>query len=799
MIKRKYTPTGLKAAMEKDITKRGVKYDKLDLPVVGMRLPKKTVARRLMNQRATSVADVAAVLKKHVTPRSSNPEILTALTPTQLLVRNEKKREFRKQALSSRAFNRLEKIEQTQAEKTQEIEDRQKYVTPRTGYTSLQKHTVNRLSMEYEGTVHVPQKGMVLNVIEDARIASEEEFNPKRALEVASRQFEEEKEMQRTIIEKQLSAQIDQRLADMSESERTQIQQEIAEERTRKEAKLNEAIAQAEADLRTRLELEHNRIGTPSGPKSSAQYRRIKRQLTAQIDRMKTSREEQLKWLGPYAEINRRINGVLGEINHRKNKTIPPLAEALYSFEARIKNRRDKTNTDNDEADAEINETNTTSGHEVEIRWADLRDGTYAREWPDSVFHSGLESRAVVKAPKSVIREHAHLDEMEYEISQQSRPEEITLSTSIHVFGAEDKGDPAEARWQSPEHLEEKSTETRRERVLKWAQTETILIRRRINALRRENKFLTTIFSDSPLDRDNMPQLAAILDRFDNAMNLRQYLQPETFTQKDIEETEYWLTSATEKTLLDAAREEVTNSRSPDADRARLQWVIGSAEAMKLECKYPEAKFQADSRENYLDKFDERIRLLIDIANDKSGADARLQQFDDSYSLARDVMQRYQADPPTMNEVFIDVEQTRIAQQEVLRKRESTEKDARAALFEIEARHPSIDGQDPEVVMEAKGELQAAVAELNAARQIIADTKEERMRVIEQVNQKMKAVRDDEDGWKEFKDRKGESDFLLNRERRASLTNGRLEDQDVVIPEQQKSVWGRVKGLFGRS
>ena len=62
----------------------------------------------------------------------------------------------------------------------------------------------------------------------------------------------------------------------------------------------------------------------------------------------------------------------------------------------------------------------------VRIMWADMRDGTYAKEWPGNVLHGELERWAMAKGIATKKRAG--------KVVQEGRP----LAKSIHVIGAEE-------------------------------------------------------------------------------------------------------------------------------------------------------------------------------------------------------------------------------------------------------------------------------------------------------------------------------------------------------------------------
>ena len=779
-IKNKYRPHQLKDATERSSTKRGGQYTRLDMPVVGMRLPKKMIARRLMNQRGTAVADVAAVLKRHVMRKPAN------LTLKERADQNEVERKEREAGLSSRNHKRLQEIRKKEDEKAEDIADRMEYVKPRPGYAQLQRHTKDRISMEYEGLMYVPGEGMDLKLFKDAEDATQKESGAARALEDAMNEMEEEKEMQRETIEKEISAQIEQRLVDMTAEQRSEVQKGVEEERARKEVQIDEKIADAERELETELERMYKEMGTLPSAASLRAYRQYKRKHTARITAMKTDeRLRHLKWTGPFAEINTKVNEAIAEIQTRWQPKLDSLLEEANKEEAANSGRLES--------------------HEVEIRWADLRDGTYAREWPDNVFHGELQAQAVVKADKSVVRQYSHFDADEHEISEQRGRAQIPTSTSIHVFGTEEVDDPANARWQSSQYLAERAAEQREQRASEWSTTEIILMRRRIVALRAENRKLHAHFAGSIVDKAKMEWTVALADWINVSSQLSESLTPESYDQKTMATVDSNLAYVTEH--LQEARDELTKSDNPDADRARHDWIANSVDLIKLESTHLEARRQADLREEFLGKFDEREGLMDEITAEVVGAESRLSSFDVRFPFVKDVMIRHgiNVEGEAMKAAFEDIEETRLVQQEVLGNRQETLKAARSALLEAEANNPSVDGSDAAPVADAKAALQRAMTDVIAAEEVINETRAKRTNIISQIQAKSNAMRNDREAWREFKEQGGTVGMVSAARRKRREEDGRklvtrkgeVKD-DVVVIEPTKGVWGRVKGLFGR-
>lgn len=74
---------------------------------------------------------------------------------------------------------------------------------------------------------------------------------------------------------------------------------------------------------------------------------------------------------------------------------------------------------------------------EIQINWADLRDGTYAETWPDGVFHGEIQPLATSKGSRLRVIQHGYIDGDGVTVSEQKQREQIVTGSSVHVHGAE--------------------------------------------------------------------------------------------------------------------------------------------------------------------------------------------------------------------------------------------------------------------------------------------------------------------------------------------------------------------------
>jgi hypothetical protein len=135
---------GIKAKHDPLILKDLLENRDLVLPKLRSRLPQKLLAKRLMDQKATSVADVRFVLGLY----------LEGQTPAELRRARMKKFKSRMAQMGRRAKTRLQKIRQLEARKRDLIRllaSEAQSVHPNDGHMSLTKHAAARISSEYLG------------------------------------------------------------------------------------------------------------------------------------------------------------------------------------------------------------------------------------------------------------------------------------------------------------------------------------------------------------------------------------------------------------------------------------------------------------------------------------------------------------------------------------------------------------------------------------------------------------------------------------------------------------------------
>lgn len=150
-------PTDMVTTTQEDIDKLKLKTNPVDiktmlderdirLPVVGQRLPKKMRAKRLMDQKATAVADVAFVLHLY----------LEGLTPKERVEMRVARFNQRMSNMGRRGRSRLQKIKLLEARKRDYIKalaSQVRSISDKKGHLPLDKHAAARLSSEYQGKI----------------------------------------------------------------------------------------------------------------------------------------------------------------------------------------------------------------------------------------------------------------------------------------------------------------------------------------------------------------------------------------------------------------------------------------------------------------------------------------------------------------------------------------------------------------------------------------------------------------------------------------------------------------------
>lgn len=599
-IKRGYNPIEWEDKTTREIPGSAL----MEPPIVGRRLPPKWLSRRLMNQEATSVADVAAVLTRQMNPDAyhraqwSTDETTIddqSLTPQQRLKLVTNARELREKQISIRNHERLEEIRKKEEAKAVQLQQRQTYLNPKPGMPKIDRHTADRINIEYDGV------GTDLAMMKEANRATDLETGAAERMRQAFQQIENEKRVKSKEIEHSMSSRIQEQVMQMTQAERDQIEQKVRAERAKKQAEIDAKVAEIRAAAKAKRAELYKQSATFNRTRALRQLSRESQ--AAVVATMKEFRTQHQKWVGPFAAIPRAVNKALAAIDNNWKPILAQLAKAVKS--------ETKANGD-------------SFNHEVEIRWANLRDGTHAESWPPSVFHSELQPKAVVKAMIRTTTTHSHLDAEGDSIETQTGLVEASTNSTIHVFGSasprSSDGSRGKGRYESPgEHLE-RQEQSRASRADEWRGTEVLLIRDRILSMRAECAELQQRFSHITVNEENTPYIAACMNLIYD--NLAKVQNPNTvsYTPADA-----GLAEIDMKYIRDAHSAclgEVPNSHDPIAEEQRVAYIKVMADCIMLELLNPESRRQADVRHEYLSLFNTREQHEDAITD--FGYDARL-------------------------------------------------------------------------------------------------------------------------------------------------------------------------------
>lgn len=792
-FKARWAPMKLEAKTELENNKRSSKYHRRDIPVPGNKVTQRLLAKRLMNQRRTAVADVAAVLQRWAV-RVKNGESVPATTPQERLANSQARHQNQEALLSARAAGRLKKIRAEELVKQKQLETREDYLTPRPGHVTVDRHALSRISTEYDGSVGFRAGNTTeLDMITEKDLALLKQTEPLITYEQALADIQAEKNTRRDEIEARLSARIESELSQLNEAERTQIQKEVEIQRAEAQQEVDKQLTAARERLREDKEKIHEVIKkTGRGNKEVlAELRRLQRDRPKEILQLKIDLNNKLlRWAGPFAEINTEVEEAMAEIDKKHASRLEQLREAVNQHKRKLK----------DDADS----------HRVEIRWANVTDGTYAQEWPESVVHNQLQPKAVVQYNASTVRQHLHFDQEENLIEEQKGSSAIPHSNSVHVFGSEvpDTDDSSStSRYISPETAAQQFAAVRRNRVEEWTNTSTILLRDRIVDLQRECTTLEAQFEDFPLDSVNLQTTSYILMALSHAQESLENIAQKGFEIDDLANIE---------AQLDYARQNLPNARIelmelantspadffPEAEEARLMWIEKQVALIEIEANNPEAAAQADLRREFLGKFDQREAIERRIRDYEAGA-----KYENSgmHDAAVADLGRFDGEAPFIVEIFRRRENL-INEIEALEQQIEQESEHLSALSQPGTQSKASQATETKDVHDEENTIQdRKIVEEN-----IAALRQDLAALLKEQEISSDDIRNDKKAWLEFKERGGMRGYLggvldrdlMEKEQRRKRTAQResgeqlSDDGPVVIP--QRSVWGRIKEMFGR-
>ena len=588
------------------------------IPIIGTRLEPSVLARMLMNQRKTSVVDVAMVLEKR-----------TAITPQEAFAEMERENKRRQGLLSKRGAIRLATIKKEEAKKEEELEARRQYIHATPGRMNADNYALKRLSTEYGGSITFGQDQIMqnkLDLFDEKDVATEAEIGAERALEQALADIEAEKEVVRNNVEKELSVQVEERIAKMTEAERGRIRSEVEKARAGKQEEIDTRVAKAKEELKLEKEQIQDKI-SKNGRKIDyvRRLRYLTRDRPKEIIQMKADLYRRgYQWIGPYAEIPIKTDQEMAKIDRQHKERIKEL-------------RR--------EAEAERERHGDLSNREVEVLWADIRDGTYVESWPETVFHGSLHPKAVVKQNATVIRQHYHLDEDEMPISEQKAQMSIPRSNSVHVFGS-DYPDTSQSDnmlrqdYQSPEEAAEARLEARERRIAEWSRTANIMFVRKIADLRIANEALKEQFKDLLTTEGQMPEIASYMrDSIGMAREAFEGDRDQAY-EKEVRRQLDWLHEN-----LPLARDEL-GSLGSTYHKALLDWIENEITMIELEHRHNIPQDEVQLRTEFLANFvrgqalEEQLRKSEGVDEQKfNEAYAELDHFHENFPLIKDARQ----------------------------------------------------------------------------------------------------------------------------------------------------------------
>ena len=721
-------------------TARGARHGKFVMPIAGMRLPQFILAKRLMNQKATAVADVAATLRRLGEGKR--------LTPQQTLASTKQQKKERELLLSGKALKRLAEIRTKEAAKAAEIDNRQEFATPRPGYARIEKHTLSRISMEYDGTVDLSRGGLTEADLFDLKAeATEAEIGAQQALDQALTMMQTDKDAETDTIAKRISAQVEERIAKMTAAEREQAQREHETARRLKQEEVDARIRKVAEDLKQEREAMQALYPSPN-KEQQAQLHRQKNLAASTLAQTKKAAEQGLSWVGLYAEIGPAVDQALAKIDEAWR---PKLAQLQQDVDQEKAKQGDAAN------------------HDVEIRWADIRDATYAREWSDSVVHVELQPKAVIKTAGTSVRQHFHLDEDEQPIPEQLTSMPRTQASSVHVFGSDIPepvdGKPVVGRYWPPEQRAEHVAQTRAQRIAEWAQTEVPMLRDRIIAIRQQAAHLRSYFQDVPLD-SNLQVTGYCIDAISYArQDLDRMVQDGRQNEIDLKHVADQL-SYINREITYAESEVSIASQTPDADRARLDWIKLQAELLEIESKNFAALEQAVLRDEFFAKCAEREELHARLNGSRSNYETELAvgdlaKFHDSFPVLADAEERAG---------IVEKEEQKVQ-----------------LSAEIATMEETLKSKTPEEAQQLRAQL--------------GDMVKQRDDLSVKIDEAVKELKNDRVAWLDFKRGKTAGyNAAVSQNQRPVMEEGRRPLRETADPgePEQKGLWSRVKGLLGR-
>jgi len=344
----------------------------LKIPKEGELLPKKLRARRLMDQKATSVADVAFVLDWI----SSGPG------PVDKMIAIETDRVARHKERSRKARARFNAAASAHSQKDAEIEERanlaygHKNSDDRTK-PSMTLVQLERLSMEHQ-TVTDLSHGYLLGGQDQDLLLAEKHWrtlNPIRPELIDLEEYKERKAVTQAAEHEALQSFYSAETTS-SDDPSTSIWSQVKEKR-------EAALAKFDSELRER--------------KKGAALAQAAEEATTEYETLKSAGGDAAASLQDLiAEKQKAALQMIEKQEAAKQK----LTEAIE--EAKAKLLAGSPVGGGGEGKAEDPKSTWSESWEIKMYWADLNDGLFAKNWPQNVIHGLLEPYAVAKTRVSV-------------------------------------------------------------------------------------------------------------------------------------------------------------------------------------------------------------------------------------------------------------------------------------------------------------------------------------------------------------------------------------------------------------
>lgn len=372
----------------------------LKLPKAGELLPKKLRAKRLMDQKATSVADVAFVLDWI----SSGPG------PLEKMIAIETDRVARHKERTKRGRARFNALAKEQSKKEAEIEERAQLISrgqdeyDRT-FAGLSSTQLERLSMEHQTVANLTdgilveghrgeliskaeEQWRLLNPIDPALIDLQEYKERKAVSQAAEHEALKTWHSPENEVSKNPTASMWTYVKEKREAALEKFDSDFMER------KKSAALAQAAAEATTEYE---ELKATGGNPAVSVEDLVSKKQEAAlkQLEEQEIAKKQRLS----------------RAIEEAKAKLLegPPLSEG----EGEVGQARESPN-----AKSSRPRSTWSESWDIKMYWADLNDGLFAKSWPQNVMHGLLEPYAVAKA----------------NVGSEEKPV-FRINKSVHVIG----------------------------------------------------------------------------------------------------------------------------------------------------------------------------------------------------------------------------------------------------------------------------------------------------------------------------------------------------------------------------